>query len=116
MPEESSAWGVSASSGEGSITLAVRPPRGTTLDEAYFYPLTRRVIDYSKPQALHPSGGGYRLELSRHPRSKTVETLEGVLVGRTAKGTVAIEVDVTIASKTAGDAGRVRDPDSPGSR
>jgi len=58
MPEESSAWDVSASSGEGSITLAVRPPRGTTLDEAYFYPLTRRVIDYSKPQALHPSSGG----------------------------------------------------------
>ena len=114
MPTKDPAWGVSATSGEGSIALAVNPPPGTALDEAYFYPVTRRVLDYSKPQALHPSRGGYRLELPRHPRGKTVETLEGVLVGRTAKGTVAIQVEVTLAARPT--AGVVRDGDQPGSR
>ncbi len=116
LPEENSAWSVSAASGEGSIALTMQPPQGTTLQEAYFYPLTRRAIDYSKPQALQPFGQGYRLELSRHPRGKTVEHLEGVLVGRTEQGTVALEVDVPITSKTAGDRGIVKGLDSPGSR
>lgn len=111
MPAKDPAWSVSATSGEGSIALAVNPPQGTALEEAYFYPVTRRVLDYSKPQTLHPSSGGYRLELSRHPRSKTVDELEGVLVGRTENGTVAIQVDVAIAVH-----GGVRDADQPGSR
>ena len=101
MPEKDTAWGLSATSGEGSIALAVSPPQGTTLDEAYFYPVTRRVLDYSKPQALHPSGGGYRLDLPLDPRGKPVERLEGVLVGQTAKGAVALQVDVKLAPLSA---------------
>ncbi len=101
MPEKDAAWGLSATSGKGSIALAVSPPRGTTLDEAYFYPVTRRVLDYSKPQAFHPSGGGYRLELPLDPKSKPVERLEGVLVGRTPEGPLALEVDVKLAPLSA---------------
>ncbi len=115
MPRKDPAWGASATSGEGSIALAVKPPRGTTLEEAYFFPVTRRVIDYSKPQALHPFDGGYRLELPRHPRGKTVEKLEGVLVGRTAKGTATLQVDVTLGAWSGG-VGRLKDGDRPGSR
>jgi thiol:disulfide interchange protein DsbD len=119
IPTKDPAWGVSATSGEGNIALAVNPPQGTTLDEAYFYPVTRRVIDYSKPQALGAFDGGHLLELPRHPRGKTVETLEGVLVGRTAKGTVALQVDVTLAARPAAGGvgvGVTKDGDQPGSR
>ena len=101
MPEKDAAWGLSATSGEGSITLALSPPRGTTLDEAYFYPVTRRVLDYSKPQALQLSGGGYRLELPLDPRGRPVERLEGVLVGRTPEAPLALEVDVKLAPSPA---------------
>jgi thiol:disulfide interchange protein DsbD len=97
LPRADQGWGFSASAGPGSIELAVTPPRGTTLEEAYFYPATRRVLDYSKPQGLRRSGTGYRLDLPLDPRGKPVDRLEGVLVGRTPKGPVALQVDVGLA-------------------
>jgi DsbC/DsbD-like thiol-disulfide interchange protein len=101
LPRRDQTWRFSASAGAGSIGLSVSPPRGTTLEEAYVYPVTRRVLDYSKPQALRPSGDGYRLDLPRDPKGAGIERLEGVLVGRTATGPLALEVDVTLAAKSA---------------
>ena len=101
LPRRDQAWEFSASAAAGSIGLSVSPPRDTTLDEAYFYPVTRRVLDYSKPQALRPSGGGYRLDLPRDPKGAGIERLQGVLVGRTATGPLALEVDVTFATESA---------------
>lgn len=87
-------WTVSASTGPGAIELTVGPPSGTTLDEAYFYAVTRRVLDYAKPQTLRKSGGLYHLDLPLHPRGKATERLQGVLVGVTPKGAIALAVDV----------------------
>jgi thiol:disulfide interchange protein DsbD len=101
LPRADEAWGFSASARGGSIELAVSPPRGTTLEEAYFYPLTRRVLDYSKPQALRRSGAGYRLDLPLDPKGQAVDRLEGVLVGETPKGALAVEVDVELAAPSA---------------
>jgi len=94
LPVADEDWTFSASAGPGAIELTVGPPSGTTLDEAYFYPVTRRVLDYSKPQTLRKSGSNYRLDLPLHPRGKATERLEGVLVGTTPKGPVALAIDV----------------------
>ena len=97
LPEKTPGWTVSASADAGSIALDVRPPDGTTLDEVYFYSLTRRVLDYAKPQTLQASGKGYRVDLPRDNRGQAVDRLEGVLVGKTSRGPVALEVDVKVA-------------------
>jgi thiol:disulfide interchange protein DsbD len=97
LPRRDQTWSFSAGNAAGAIKLSVSPPRGTTLEDAYFYPLTRRVLDYSKPQALRPAGSGYRLDLPRDPNGAAVERLQGVLVGRTPEGPVALEVDVALA-------------------
>jgi len=113
LPRRDQAWRFSALAAAGSIGLSVSPPRDATLEEAYFYPVTRRVLDYSKPQALQASGGGYRLELPRDPKGAGVERLEGVLVGRTATGPLALEVGVTLATKSVAlelDSGRLGQP------
>jgi thiol:disulfide interchange protein DsbD len=97
LPRQDPAWTFSAATAAGSIVLSMSPPRGTDLEEAYFYPVTRRVVDYSKPQALRPAADGHRLELPRDPNGNAVDRLEGVLVGRSAQGPVALEVEVTLA-------------------
>jgi thiol:disulfide interchange protein DsbD len=94
LPAEDAAWSFSASTRPGSIELTVEPPGGTTLDEAYFYPVTRRVLDHAKPQTLRKSGSGYRMDLPLGARGKVGDRLEGVLVGKTPKGPVALAVDV----------------------
>jgi DsbC/DsbD-like thiol-disulfide interchange protein len=100
LPGTGEGWGFSASARAAELALAVAPPRGTTLDEAYFYPVTRRVIDYSKPQDVRSSGGQYTLLLPRDPNAVAVERLEGVLVGRTGQGPVTLAVDVALEEET----------------
>jgi thiol:disulfide interchange protein DsbD len=94
LPTTDPGWTFSASAGSGGIELTVAPPAGTTLDEAYFYPVTRRVLDYSKPQSLEVSGRRYRIDLPSGARDEVPVRLEGVLVGRTPNGPVALVVDV----------------------
>jgi hypothetical protein len=101
LPRQDPAWSFSASTAAASIGLSISSSDGTALEEAYFYPVTRRVLDYSKPQALRPAADGYRLELPRDPNGSAVDRLEGVLVGRSAKGPVALEVEVTLADDRA---------------
>jgi thiol:disulfide interchange protein DsbD len=101
LPRADEAWGFTGSARSGTIELTVSPPRGSSLEEAYFYPVTRRVLDYSKPQTLRRSGPGYRLELPFDPRGKAVDRLEGVLVGQTPKGPRALQVEVGLAAPAA---------------
>jgi thiol:disulfide interchange protein DsbD len=101
LPRRDQAWRFEAAASPGSIALSMRPPRGTSLEEAYLYPLSRRVLDYSMPQVLRQAEGGYRLELPRDANGVAVERLEGVLVGRTTEGPLALEVDVMLAARSA---------------
>jgi DsbC/DsbD-like thiol-disulfide interchange protein len=103
MPHEDAGWTLAASAREGAIDLALQPPPGTTLGEAYFYPLSRRVLDYSKPQTLTAEKKGYRLELVRDPNGEPfVERLAGVLVARTPAGEKAVAVDVPVSRQEEG--------------
>jgi thiol:disulfide interchange protein DsbD len=94
LPTTDPDWTFSASAGSGGIELTVAPPAGTSLEEAYFYPVTRRVLDYSKPQSLRLSGRSYRIDLPFGARDEAPRRLEGVLVGKTPSGPVALVVDV----------------------
>jgi DsbC/DsbD-like thiol-disulfide interchange protein len=100
LPRAGDGWRFSASAEGGTLALAVAPPRGTTVKDAYFYPVTRRVIDYSKPQDLRSSGERFTLVLPRDPNAVAVERLEGVLVGRTAGGTMTLAVEVALEEET----------------
>jgi DsbC/DsbD-like thiol-disulfide interchange protein len=97
LPVAGAGWTFSVSAAPGALELAVVPPAGTTLDQAYFYPVTRRLLDYSALQTLRPSGSAYRIELPLAARGERPERLEGVLVGSTPKGPLAVAVDVGLA-------------------
>jgi thiol:disulfide interchange protein DsbD len=96
LPAATDQWGISTSVEPASIELTVTPPGGGALEEAYFYPVTRKVLDYSKPQALRSKGARSTLVLPRDPKGKPVDRIEGVLVGRTGDGPVALEVDMAV--------------------
>ena len=98
LPTKDPAWRFSASAVAGSLHLVVRPPRGVALREAYFYPVTPRLLDYAQPQPLSREGAAHRLALARDPNGAPAERLAGVLVAGTGNGTVAVDVDVKIAS------------------
>jgi thiol:disulfide interchange protein DsbD len=97
VPRKDPAWGFSASSTARSLSLVVRPPRGTELREAYFYPAVPRVLDHAQPQTLTRDGIARRLALACDPNAAPVERLAGVLVAGTGRGTVAVAVDVPLA-------------------
>ena len=94
LPRKDPAWSFSATSALGRLSLVVRPPRGTDLREAYFYPEAPRVVDHGQPQTLTRRGAAHRLELARDPNGTPLERLAGVLVAGTATGPVAVDVDV----------------------
>ena len=95
LPRKDPAWGFSASSAASDVTLVVRGP--LALREAYFYPVTPRLLDYAKPQALTGQGAVHRLVLARDPNGAPADRLAGVLVAETGGGTDAVEVDVPLA-------------------
>jgi len=98
LPRKDPSWRFSASSASGRLTLVVRPPRGTALREAYFYPVAPRLLDHAQPQLLTHEGGASRLALARDPNGAPADRLAGVLVAGTGVGAVAIEVDVPLVS------------------
>jgi DsbC/DsbD-like thiol-disulfide interchange protein len=98
LPKKDAAWRFSASSTAGGVSLVVRPPRGTALREAYFYPVTPRLIDYAQPQKLTGEGAVHRLALARDPNGAPSDRLAGVLVAGTGAGALAVEVDVPLVS------------------
>jgi DsbC/DsbD-like thiol-disulfide interchange protein len=96
MPTKDPAWRFSVSSAARSLSLVVRPPRGTEIREAYFYPAVPRVLDHAQPQTLTREGAAGRLALSRDPNAAPLERLAGVLVAATGAGPVAVAVDVPL--------------------
>jgi len=96
LPKKDPAWGFSASSAAASLSLVVRPPRGTELREAYFYPAAPRLLDHAQPQTLTRQGAAHRLALARDPNAAPLERLAGVLVAATGAGPVAVAVDVPL--------------------
>jgi len=111
IPHPDSKWTFGATAGDAAIGLSIGPPPGAELREAYFYPFPRRVLDYSKPQALTAAARGYRLELTRDPNGEpVVERLAGVLVGRTASGKIAVELDVPVSAAGSSRSAAHKDP------
>jgi thiol:disulfide interchange protein DsbD len=96
LPASDDGWGFAISAGSEALTLEIAPPPQARLTEAYFYPIAKRVLDYSKPQELRSASGRQDLVLPRKANAGPIERLEGVLVGRTARGPVAIEVSVPV--------------------
>jgi DsbC/DsbD-like thiol-disulfide interchange protein len=97
LPRKQAGWRFSASAGPSAVELAVAPPRGTVVSEAYFYPSTRRVLDYTQPQTLKPSGRGYRLVMARDRNGLSpIERLAGALQVTTASGVDTLEVDTPV--------------------
>lgn len=101
LPVKDPAWRFSASSVARSLSLVVRPPRGVALRGVYFYPVTPRLLDHAKPQPLTREGAAHRLALARDANGAPTDRLAGVLVAETGNGTVAVEVDVPLASSPA---------------
>lgn len=101
LPTREPGWRVSAAGAARTLSLALRPPPGTTVRDAYFYAVTPRLVDYSQPQELSREGGTLRLDLARDPNGAPAERLAGVLVAETAAGRAALEVDVKLVSSPA---------------
>jgi thiol:disulfide interchange protein DsbD len=101
LPKSDPAWGFSVSSAARGLSLVVRPPRGTEVREAYFYPAVPRVLDHAQPQTLTREGTTNRLALARDPNAAPLERLAGVLVAGTRAGPVAVAVDVPLARSPA---------------
>jgi DsbC/DsbD-like thiol-disulfide interchange protein len=100
MPRLDREWTFAAVAREGALELKVQPPTGTALSAAYFYPIPRRVLDYSKPQPLAQEKKGYRIELARDANGEpSVQRLTGVLVATTPGGQEAVEVDVPVSDQ-----------------
>ncbi|HXK08467.1 MAG TPA: protein-disulfide reductase DsbD domain-containing protein [Vicinamibacteria bacterium] len=98
LPTREPGWTFAVAPAPSALRLLVRTPRGTALQEAYFYPSTPRLLDHGKPQPLTREGATHRLELPRDPNGAPAERLAGVLVAETGRGTVAVEVDAPIAA------------------
>ncbi len=96
LPRKDPAWSFSASSTARSLSLVVRPPRGTELREAYFFPAVPRVLDHAEPQTLTREGTAHRLALARDPNAAPLDRLAGVLVAGTGTGPLAVAVDVPL--------------------
>jgi DsbC/DsbD-like thiol-disulfide interchange protein/cytochrome c biogenesis protein CcdA len=56
-------WRFGARGEEGGASLAITPPAGTELKQAFFLPFEEGKIEPAKPQALSREGGTYRLAL-----------------------------------------------------
>jgi thiol:disulfide interchange protein DsbD len=103
LPAKDPAWRLEASISREDIALTARPPRGLDIRGAYFYPVTPRLVDYSRPQALARSGEAWRLDLVRDPNGVAeASRLAGVLVVETPADAAAVDVDVPLAPRTAG--------------
>jgi thiol:disulfide interchange protein DsbD len=101
LPLADPAWRLAAASSGDAIQLKIRPPRGTAVTEAYFYPLTPRVLEQGQPQALAKDTTGYRLALARDPGGTPLERLQGVLVASSAGGERALAIDVPLSGPAA---------------
>ncbi len=108
LPVRDAAWSFAARPGGDAFLLDVRPPRGTTLREAWFYPASPRVVDHAGPQALAREGTAHRLTVPRD-RNGSAERLTGVLVVETGAGTRALDVDLPLAAPSLTTSSRAKE-------
>jgi DsbC/DsbD-like thiol-disulfide interchange protein len=96
LPSPARGWRITAAITHPTVAVTLWPPRGTTVQRAYLYPVTPRLVDYSQPQPLRRNAGGWRLDLPRDPNGTLSGRLTGVLVAQTGRGTVALDVDTEL--------------------
>jgi len=96
LPAKSGSWHATAVASASEIALSLKPPKGTAVTSAYFYPETPRMLDYSRAQPLQREGSGIRLDLPRDANGMMAGRLAGVVVAETGHGTLAVEVDAAI--------------------
>jgi thiol:disulfide interchange protein len=61
------------------LRLAVPLPQAMPVEDAYFFPLTEKVIDYAAPQAVSRSGDRLVVETAAGKDASGAEAIEGVL-------------------------------------
>lgn len=118
LPQELASWSVQAARSSGSYALALKPPAGHApdLDDAYFYPAEKQVLDHAAPQTVTRQGDHYVLALQRSGyASEPAERLRGVLVapegsswdsdGRTRAMKVDVKVDSTLSISAVSSSG-----------
>jgi thiol:disulfide interchange protein DsbD len=92
-------WSFGARSEEGGASLAIAPPGGVDLKEAFFLPYEEGKIEPAAPQRLAREGDGYRLALRAAAQPVgPFERVSGVLVSPQGP---ALAVDVPIAARFA---------------
>jgi len=97
LPAKAGSWHATAVASASEIALSLKPPKGTAVASAYFYPETPRVLDYSRAQPLQREGSGIRLDLPRDANGMLSGRLAGVVVAETGHGTLAVEVDAALS-------------------
>lgn len=98
LPATDPTWHFAAAPAGDAIVLTVRPPRGATVDEPWFYPLAPHLLDHAQPQPVTRSAAGYRVRLPRDPNGTLPERLQGVLTLRAAGGERAFVVDARMGT------------------
>jgi DsbC/DsbD-like thiol-disulfide interchange protein len=92
------AWRFSARGEEGGASLAIAPPKGIELKDAFFLPFDEGKIEPAAPQALTKDGAAYRLNLLAAAQPVgPFERVSGVLVSEDQK----LVVDVPITARFA---------------
>jgi thiol:disulfide interchange protein DsbD len=111
QPRGVDGWTVQAARSSGSYTLAVSAPddHRPSLDEAYFFPSEKEVLDHAAPQPVSRADDAHLIALQQSSYAeKPADSLRGVLVapeGVTwdAAGTVrAMRVNVPVDSTLSG--------------
>jgi DsbC/DsbD-like thiol-disulfide interchange protein/cytochrome c biogenesis protein CcdA len=86
-------WAFTARGEEGGASLAIAPPKGTELKEAFFLPFDEGKIEPAAPQALTKDGDAYRLSLRAAAQPiGPFERISGVLVSPDQRLTIDVPI------------------------
>jgi len=87
-------WSFSARAEDGGASVAIVPPRGVELKEAFFLPFDEGKVEPAAPQALARESDGYRLALRAAAQPVgAFERVSGIFVSE--KTALAIDVPIT---------------------
>jgi thiol:disulfide interchange protein DsbD len=101
LPAADPAWRFSAAPSGDAVVLTVQAPRGSSVDDAWFYPLLPHVLDHAAAQQAVKGPAGYRITLARDPNGTLPDRLQGVLALRAAGVERAFAVDARMGRNTA---------------
>jgi len=63
----------------GKLRIAIPFPRGRSIGDPYFYPVTDGVVDYAAPQAISRNGDRLIVELKPATGARAVAAIEGLI-------------------------------------